>query len=92
MTYSRQARRLADNAHGNGRHSGPWNPGDDIARAVYPDPKAAQLNGESAKVREARELAQPADDEPETSEDEAPEQPARVSGPAKPAKPRTGKP
>lgn len=55
--YDRAARRLADNQLNNDVHTGEWDAVDDIRRGVYPDPKAAHLYGESAKVAEARELA-----------------------------------
>lgn len=87
MTYNRATRRVADNAHGNTRHTGPWNPGDNIQRAVYPDPKAAHLMGESAKVQEARALAAPAD-EPET--DVAVDEPEQT--PEQKPTPKTTKP
>lgn len=61
--YDRAARRLADNRHGNNRHTGEWDRTDDIRRAIYPDPKAAHLYGETDKVTEARLLA--AEDRPE---------------------------
>lgn len=53
MTYDRNARRLADNQHGN-TPTGDYTPGDDIAAAVYPDPKARHLYGETETLQSKR--------------------------------------
>jgi hypothetical protein len=63
MTYDRAARRLADNARGNLQavvddDSVHYPLRDDVSRAVYPDPKAAHLKGESPTLALKRELAE----------------------------------
>lgn len=59
MTYDRNARRLADNQHGN-TPTGDYTEMDDVLRATYPDPKAATLkvqSGETAILDEKHDLA-----------------------------------
>lgn len=60
MSYDRAQRRLEDNRH-RGTTTGDYTPGDDIATAVYPDPKARTLYGESETLQGKRAIHQPDD-------------------------------
>ena len=55
--YDRAQRRVADNAHGNQATPDTYDlADDDVARAVYPDPKARHLNQNTDLLAAKREL------------------------------------